>query len=74
MENFLVEAEVLLSEGGAIQVEDASQLAAALRRLLADAPLRKQMGEKARALVESRRDMAERYRLAISRYCDLASS
>jgi len=74
MDNFLVEAEVLLNEGGAIQVADAPQLGAAMRRLLADAPLREAMGEKARALVEARRDMAERYRQAIARYCDLAAS
>jgi 3-deoxy-D-manno-octulosonic-acid transferase len=74
MENFLVEAEVLLSEGGAIQVEDTSQLGAAIRRLLADAPLREEMGKKARTVVENRRDMAERYRQAIARYCDLAPS
>jgi len=74
MDNFLVEAEVLLSGGGAIQVENVAQLATTLQRLLADTSQREAMGEKARAEVEARRDMAERYRLAIGRYCDLAAS
>jgi 3-deoxy-D-manno-octulosonic-acid transferase len=74
MENFLAEAEVLLNEGAALQVKDAAQLGAAMRCLLDDPPLRRKMGEKAREVVEARRDMAERYREAIARYCDNASS
>jgi 3-deoxy-D-manno-octulosonic-acid transferase len=69
MENFLCEAEVLLSHGGAVQARDAKQLAFEFSRLLEDEALRVQMGEKARAVVDERRDMAERYREAISRYC-----
>jgi 3-deoxy-D-manno-octulosonic-acid transferase len=71
MENFLCEAEVLLAQGGALQVGDAEQLAAEFRRLLERPALRREMGEKARAVVEERRDMAERYREAIGRYCEL---
>jgi len=74
MDNFLVEADVLLSEGGAVQVENASQLAAAMSRLLSDSALRDEMGVKARTTVDERRDMAERYYDALSRYCDLAAS
>lgn len=69
MENFLCEAEVLLSQGGALQVSDAGQLALQFRRLLADEILLREMGEKARAVVDERRDMAERYREAIGRHC-----
>ncbi len=71
MENFLCESEVLLSQGGALQVRDPRQLASEIRRLLGDASLRREMGEKARAVVDERRDMSERYREAIGRYCDL---
>ncbi len=71
MDNFLCEAEVLLNEGGAVQVSDPHQLATEFRRLLKNEPLRREMGEKARTVVEQRRDMAERYRKAIERYCIL---
>jgi 3-deoxy-D-manno-octulosonic-acid transferase len=71
MENFLCEAEVLLSQGGALQVSDAGQLALQFRRLLGDEILLREMGEKARAVVDERRDMVERYREAIGRYCEL---
>lgn len=74
MDNFLSEAEVVLSEEGAIQVESGEQLAAAIRRLLNDERLRQTLGEKARNVVETRRDMAERYRMALEAYCDLAAS
>lgn len=69
MENFLCESEVLLSAGGAIRVADSHQLAQEFRRLLTDTTMLKKMGEKAHAVVEERRDMAERYREAIGRYC-----
>lgn len=69
MENFLCEAEVLLSEGGAAQVRDVDHLASEFKRLLENEPLRREMGEKARVVVDQRRDMAERYREAIGRYC-----
>jgi 3-deoxy-D-manno-octulosonic-acid transferase len=71
MENFLCESEVLLSAGGALQVNDTTQLARELRRLHADKALRSEMGEKAQTVVDERRDMAERYREAIGRYCEL---
>lgn len=71
MENFLCESEVLLSAGGALQVKDSQQLASAFKRLMADPVSLKGMGEKARSIVDERRDMAERYREAIERYCDL---
>lgn len=71
MENFLCEAGLLLGQGGAMQVQDRQQLALEFRRLLGDESLRREMGEKARALVDERRDMAERYREAIGRYCEL---
>jgi 3-deoxy-D-manno-octulosonic-acid transferase len=70
MDNFLVEAEILLHEGGALQVKDAQQLGTAIRRLLADTALRNRMGQRARAVIENRRDMAERYREASNRYCE----
>lgn len=70
MENFRTESETLLDGGGAIQVEDSAELAKKIAMLLADAPLRQQMGERARLLVDERRDMASRYREAISRYCE----
>ncbi|MCW9088631.1 MAG: 3-deoxy-D-manno-octulosonic acid transferase [Gammaproteobacteria bacterium] len=70
MENFRTESETLLDGGGAIQVEDGTELAKKIAMLLADAPLREQMGERARLLVDERRDMASRYREAISRYCE----
>ena len=70
MENFLCEAGLLLGQGGAVQVKDTQQLTLEFRRLLADTPLREKMGERARAAVDERRDMAERYREAIGRYCD----
>lgn len=69
MENFLCEAEVLLSHGGALQVSDPQQLAQAFKRLLDAPPLLQEMGEKARMVVDERRDMAERYLEAIDRYC-----
>jgi 3-deoxy-D-manno-octulosonic-acid transferase len=74
MENFRTESAILLDGGGAEQVEDHAALASRIKALLADAPLRAEMGEKARMLVDQRRDMAERYREAISRYCEPASS
>lgn len=74
MDNFLVEADVLQSEGGAIQVKDTAQLSAAIKRLLPDKRLREEMGQKAQAVIESRRDMAERYRKAIESYCDFDAS
>jgi len=70
MENFRTESQTLLDGGGAIQVANSSELASNIESLLADEPLRQQMGEKARLLVDERRDMAARYREAINRYCE----
>lgn len=69
MQNFLCESEVLLSAGGAIQVADPRQLTQEFRRLLSDTTLLREMGEKARAVIEERRDITERYRKAIDRFC-----
>lgn len=74
MDNFRTEAATLLDGSAAIQVDDAAELAACIGRLLEDRALRKEMGERARQLVDERRDMASRYREAISRYCEPASS
>ncbi len=71
MENFLTEAEVLLNQGGAIQVADPHQLAQEFRRLLGDSELLHEMGERARTVVDERRDMAERYCETIAHYCNL---
>lgn len=70
MENFLCESEILISEGGAVQVRDVHQLAVEFRRLLENEPLRRELGEKARAVVDERRDMAERYHKAIGHHCE----
>jgi 3-deoxy-D-manno-octulosonic-acid transferase len=74
MDNFLVEADVLLNEGGAIQVKDKARLSAMIRQLLPDTEQREEMGKKAQAVIEDRRDMAERYREAIEAYCELSPS
>jgi 3-deoxy-D-manno-octulosonic-acid transferase len=53
-------AELLLREGAALQVDDATGLAHAIRRLLADPQLRRQMGETGRRAVQSNRGAVER--------------
>lgn len=74
MENFRTESAALLERGAALQVQNVDELAEAIQSLLADPERYAQMGERAREVVEQRRDMAARYGEAIRRYCDGASS
>jgi 3-deoxy-D-manno-octulosonic-acid transferase len=60
MENFREIAEAFRSEDALIQVSGASELGPALRLLLADAERRRQVGERARALVERHRGSVAR--------------
>lgn len=74
MDNFRTEAAILTAADGAIQVENGEELAKTIQRLLIEPQRYQEMGEKAKAAVEQRRDMAERYCSAIRRYCEPASS
>ncbi|HEY0719649.1 MAG TPA: glycosyltransferase N-terminal domain-containing protein [Gammaproteobacteria bacterium] len=71
-ENFSNEAAILLDEEGAVQVSDSNTLAVALRSLLDDGARRERLGMNARAAVEARRDMAERYYQALLSWCGSA--
>ncbi len=53
-------ARLLAERGGAVVVEDAKELADALRRLLADPAARERMGSSARAFVEAQRGSVAR--------------
>jgi 3-deoxy-D-manno-octulosonic-acid transferase len=53
-------AQLLLSQGAALQVSDARELAAALRRLLSDPAERQRMGDSGRQIVESNRGSVAR--------------
>jgi 3-deoxy-D-manno-octulosonic-acid transferase len=53
-------AQSLLTHGAALQVADASELAGALRRLLADPAERRRMGNIGRQIVESNRGSVAR--------------
>ena len=53
-------AQLLLEAGGAEVVQDAAQLAAALRRLLADPQLRKRRGDAARSTLDANRGALSR--------------
>jgi 3-deoxy-D-manno-octulosonic-acid transferase len=53
-------AQLLLAQGAALQVADARELAAALRRLLADPAERQRMGDIGRQIVESNRGSVAR--------------
>ena len=53
-------ARLLLAEGAALEVRDARELAAALRRLLADSQERHRMGDIGRRIVESNRGSVAR--------------
>jgi 3-deoxy-D-manno-octulosonic-acid transferase len=53
-------AQLLLSQGAALQVADARELAAALRRLLSDPAERQRMGASGRQIVESNRGSVAR--------------
>jgi len=60
MENFVPEATLLLSEGGAWQVPDEDGLASALGALARDPERRARMGRAARAAVETQRGATRR--------------
>ena len=53
-------ARLLLAQGAALEVKDARELAAAVRRLLADPEERRRMGEIGRQIVESNRGSVAR--------------
>jgi 3-deoxy-D-manno-octulosonic-acid transferase len=53
-------ARLLLAEGAALEVRDARELAAALRRLLVDSQERRRMGDIGRRIVESNRGSVAR--------------
>ena len=65
MENFAEEARLLLQENGAVQVHDTEALAACFRDLLDQPARRAALGERARAAVAARSDVATRYADAI---------
>ncbi len=73
MENFSIESAILLSEEGAVQVSGSDALAATLHSLLDDAPRRERLGANARAAIDARRDMAERYYQALLPWCGSGS-
>jgi 3-deoxy-D-manno-octulosonic-acid transferase len=54
MDNFREVAQVLTSEGGAVELADFHDLASAFDRLLADGDSAREMGRRARKSVESR--------------------
>jgi 3-deoxy-D-manno-octulosonic-acid transferase len=60
MTNFRDAAALLLRTGGAIQVQDGSELAPVLRRLLDDADARRRLGEAAWAAVRAHQGACER--------------
>jgi len=61
MENFENEAQLLLNHQAAIQIQDIPQLLATLNDLIRNEVKRNQLGDKARKLVETQKDVAERY-------------
>lgn len=69
MENFATETHLLVSEEAALQVGSVEALQAQLDELLNDAARREALGRRAQAVVEARRDMAERYLTAIEPFC-----
>ncbi len=60
MENFQEIADLLRAEGALVQVEDEDQLAGALAELLADEARRRQLGERARGVVDRNRGALQR--------------
>ena len=58
--NFRDAANRLIEAGGAIKVADAAELEAKMRELLADPARRREMGERARALVQAQQGATER--------------
>jgi len=71
MENFAEEAELLLSENAALRVENPAALGLAFGKLLADPERIAALGERARAVVAARRDMAEKYADALALLCGM---
>ena len=67
MRNFEEITAALLQRGGALQVEDATGLQASLRRLLADAGLRSDLGQRARTLVAAYAEAARQQARAVRR-------
>ncbi|MGE0081590.1 MAG: 3-deoxy-D-manno-octulosonic acid transferase [Thiohalomonadaceae bacterium] len=65
MDNFTEEARLLLQEDAAVQVHDTAALAACFRELLDQPARRVTLGERARAAVAARSDVATRYADAI---------
>lgn len=70
MENFADEARLLLEHDGAVQVQDADALGQAFSALLAQPERRAALGAAAQQLVERRRDMAQRYAVALEEWCE----
>jgi 3-deoxy-D-manno-octulosonic-acid transferase len=60
MENFLVEAAILVGAGGAIQLNDSASLSDALQKLSGDASLRRKIGACAKGAVDSQKGAIER--------------
>lgn len=69
MDNFADETRLLRDEGAIIQVADKQELTSAMQALLNDPQRRRELGEQARNLVNSQRDMAERYFEQIDALC-----
>jgi 3-deoxy-D-manno-octulosonic-acid transferase len=67
-ENFRESAALLVSAGGALVVEDADALAAAVERLLREPALRAQMGESAFAAVARRQGALEKTLALVERH------
>lgn len=70
MNNFEDEAQLLLNHGAAIQVEDIRQLQATLIDLLDDPETADALGNRARQLMESQKDMADRYVAELQPYLE----
>jgi 3-deoxy-D-manno-octulosonic-acid transferase len=73
MENFADERDLLLDNDAALAVVDADALIRAMTDLLHDAERRRAIGDRARALVESRGDVVGRYLDAIAPWLDVGS-
>jgi 3-deoxy-D-manno-octulosonic-acid transferase len=68
MENFEDERDLLLEQQAAFQVNSADDLIEKMAELLAQPELLQEIGARARAVVESKADVAERYAQALERY------
>lgn len=69
MDNFADEARLLLEHDAAVQVTDPAALAHAITVLLGQPERRARLGAAAQQLVEQRRDMANRYAVALEEWC-----